>query len=86
VILNNTGTIDVTNISWGIAYEGGLVIPVHPTGTISEILIGRQYTIHQWVFGLGKKTVTVSLTADDGVTAEKTANVFLFLFFVIVVK
>jgi hypothetical protein len=38
------------------------------------------------VFGLGKKTVTVSVTADDGITAEETATVFLFLVFAVVIK
>ena len=27
-------------------------------------------------FGLGKKTITVSVTADEGITKEKTATVF----------
>jgi hypothetical protein len=77
---------NATNISWKIALKGGFVIPAQKTGTIPTIPIGEQSKIQMMAFGLGKKTVTVSLTADDGVTAEKTANVFLFLFFSIVTK
>ncbi|DAC71960.1 MAG TPA: hypothetical protein DSN98_07730 [Thermoplasmata archaeon] len=84
--LNNTGSADATNISWKIEYTSGFVIPASKTGTIQTIPIGEQSKIQMAAFGLGKKTVTVSLTSDDGVTAEKTANVFLFLFFVLGVK
>jgi len=84
--INNTGVENATNISWKIALKGGFVIPAQKTGAIPTIPIGEQSKIQMIAFGLGKKTVTVSLTADDGVTAEKTANVFLFLFFSIVTK
>jgi SagB-type dehydrogenase family enzyme len=86
VIINNTGTADATNISWEIALEGGLVIPHQVTGRIQEIPIGKQSTLRPWVFGLGKKTITVSLTADDGVTAEKIASGFFLMFIVFGVK
>jgi SagB-type dehydrogenase family enzyme len=86
VIINNTGTADATNITWEIALEGGFVIPAQLTGTQPEILVNKQYTIHPWVLGLGKKTITVSLTADDGVTAEKTATGFFLMFIVFGVK
>jgi hypothetical protein len=37
-------------------------------------------------FGLGKKTITVTLTADEGITEEKTASGLLLFFFVVGVK
>lgn len=86
VIINNTGTADATNITWKIAFEGGFVIPHQITGAIQELGIGEQYTVHPWVFGLGKKTITVSLTADDGATAEKIATGFFLMFIVVGVK
>jgi SagB-type dehydrogenase family enzyme len=86
VTITNTGTINATNITWEITFAGGLVIPAQKTGIITNISIGEQSAAHMVVFGLGKKTITVSLTADDGITAEKTASGFLFLFFVIGVK
>ena len=86
VIINNTGTADATNISWEIAFDGGLIIPHQITGTIQELGIGEQYKLRPLVFGLGKKTITVSLTADDGVTAEKIATGFFLMFIVVGVK
>jgi hypothetical protein len=86
VIINNTGTADATNISWAIAFDGGLIIPHQITGAIQELGIGEQYKLRPLVLGLGKKTITVSLTADDGVTAEKIATGFFFMFIVVGVK
>lgn len=86
VTINNTGTIDATNISWVIAFEGSLVIPHQITGTIPTIPISEQFKLHPWVLGLGKKTITVSLTADGGITAEKTASGFFLMFIVVGVK
>jgi nitroreductase len=86
VIINNTGTADATNISWEIAFDGGLIIPHQITGAIQELGIGEQYKLRPLVLGLGKKTITVSLTADDGVTAEKIATGFFFMFIVVGVK
>ena len=85
-IINNTGTTDATNISWKITFEGGFVIPAQKTGSIQSIPIGEQSTLRPWVFGLGKKTITLSLTADDGVTAEKIAYGFFLMFIVFGVK
>jgi nitroreductase len=84
--VTNTGTADATNISWELAFEGGFVIPAQKTGTIPELLVGQQNTIHPWVLGLGKKTITMSLTADGGVTAEKIATGFFLMFIVVGVK
>lgn len=85
-LVNNTGTIDATNVSWKIRYEGGFIIPRYSTGTIQEIRIGEQIKIRPLVFGLGKKIVTVSVEADEGITAEATANVFFLILFVIMMK
>jgi nitroreductase len=86
VTINNTGTSDATNISWNITFEGGVVIPTQKTGSIMTIPLGEQNKLRLLVFSFGKRTVTVSLTANDGVTAEKAAKVFLVLFFVFVTK
>jgi nitroreductase len=86
VTLQNNGTVSLTNISWGIVFKGGFVIPAQKTGTIPPIPTGAQAKIHLFVFGLGKSTVTVTVMADDGIFAEKTATASLFLFFVLGVK
>ena len=86
VTLQNNGTVSLTNISWEIVFKGGFVIPAQRTGTIPPIPTGAQAKIHLFVFGLGKSTVTVTVMADDGIFAEKTATASLFLFFVFGVK
>lgn len=85
-VVNNTGTIDATNVSWEISYEGRFIIPRHSTGTAPVIPVGEQHTLRPLVFGLGKKQVQVSVKADEGITAEATANVFFLGIFVIIMK
>jgi SagB-type dehydrogenase family enzyme len=85
-IITNTGTTDTNNITWVVAIEGGLVIPHEITGKINEILVGEQSTLRPWILGLGKKTITVSLTADGGITAEQIATGFFLMFIVVGVK
>jgi nitroreductase len=84
MIISNTGTTNVTNIAWAIAYEGGFIILPQKTGMVTGLSAGDQVTIHPWVFGLGKPTIRVSLTADDDISLEKTVNIVIIIFFVIV--
>jgi len=86
VSINNTGTIDATNISWKITLAGGFVIPAQKTGNIPSILKGNQEKIQMIPFGLGKKTIAVFVTADNGIVKEITANGLLLFFFIIAVK
>lgn len=85
-LVKNTGTIDATNVSWEISYYGGFIIPRHSTGTVAEIRVGEQFKIKPFVVGLGKKLITVSITADEGITAEATVDVLFLGIFVIVMK
>jgi len=86
VTLRNNGTADATNITWKIAIEDGLVIPAQKNGSIPEIHMGEQTKLHPWMFGLGKSTITVSATADGGVTAENIVTGFFLMFIVVGVK
>lgn len=85
-LVKNTGTIDATNVSWEISYYGGFIIPRHSTGTVAEIRVGEQFKIKPFVVGLGKKLITVSITADEEITAEATVGVLFLGIFVIVMK
>jgi hypothetical protein len=82
----NFGNVTVTNAVWNITFKGGFVIPAQKTGTIPTISISGQSKIKMVAFGFGKKTITVTVMADDGIAAEQTASGFLFLFFVLGVK
>jgi len=86
VTIKNTGTAAATNITGEIVLTEGFIIPAQKTIEISNILMGEQSTIHMGMVGLGKMAIKVTLTADDGITAEKTASGFLFLFLAIGVK
>jgi nitroreductase len=82
ITLQNIGDVTVTDLVWGISFEGGFIIPAHKTGTISALLPSGESTVRQLVFGFGKPTVTVSVMADDGVSDNATANISVLLFFV----
>jgi hypothetical protein len=73
--LKNNGTEDLTNVSWEISLEGGLILlGKTKTGTV-DIPAGEAVTVKDFVFGIGKPTITV--TADT-VEANATATVILF--------
>ncbi len=86
VTLSNTGTADATNITWEISTDGGLVIPTHKTGSIAGILMGGQSKLRPWMFGLGKSTITVSASADGGISAEHIVTGTFLMFIVVGVK
>jgi nitroreductase len=86
VTITNNATVPVTNISWEIAFSGGFTFPAQKTGSIPTIPMGEQDTVRAMALGLGRRAVTVSLQADDGISTEKTVNCFLFVFFVFGVK
>jgi hypothetical protein len=48
--------------------------------------MGEQSKLRPWMFGLGKSTITVSVTADGGVMAEKIVTAFFLMFIVVGVK
>jgi hypothetical protein len=85
-VINNTGTADATNITWKIVCEGGLVFPRQLTGTTIQIEVGKQFMLRPMILGLGKSTITVSVSADDGVAAEAAVNGFFLMFIVVGVK
>jgi nitroreductase len=85
-IINNTGTADAINVTWNVKCDGGLVFPRQTTGTASLIPMDDQYRLRPWIIGLGRSTITVSATTDDGITAATTVNAFFLMFIVVGVK
>jgi len=82
VTVTNNASIPVTNVKWEIAFSGGFAFPDQKTGSITTIPVDGQETFRMMALGLGRRTVTVSLQADDGISMEKPADCFLFVFFV----
>jgi len=82
VIMRNNGDTSASNISWTIMIEGGFVIPNQKSGSIPSIPIGDLSKLHVVVFGLGKKTITISMSSMEGASVKKIVDISLFLFFV----
>jgi hypothetical protein len=84
--IKNTGFANATNVSWSIKFDGNLVFPKGKTGNIDTIVAGEQKTVKAIVFGIGKTTILVTATCDEGATAELSKTAFVLGPFVIGVK
>jgi hypothetical protein len=82
--LTNIGGADATNLTVKITLSGGWIFAgKQKTENIS--LLAKTDTKQVslgFVFGFGKPTVTGSVSCDEGVAAEATTTVKVFLFFV----
>ena len=80
--IKNTGTTDLTNISWNITLDGKLIFfGKSKTGSIDTLAVGESKTVKDFVIGFGKTGIAV--TAG---TAEASAEGTAILIFVIGVK
>jgi hypothetical protein len=84
--IKNTGLATATNVSWSMKFDGSLVFPKEKIGTIDTIVAGEQKTAKAIIFGIGKTTILVTATCDEGATAELSKTAFVFGPFVIGVK
>jgi uncharacterized membrane protein len=74
--IKNNGTSIMTNISWNIELSGGLIfIGKTKTGVIPTLAAGEEKSVKDFVFGIGKPTITVTA---GGVQATATGTVILF--------
>jgi len=80
VDLTNILDEDLTNVSWSIVLEGGLIIlGKNSSGTV-DIPAGETVTIKsKLILGFGKPTITVTIDDCDPVSTSG----FVFLFFVL---
>jgi|GEM_PF-3551359 len=85
--ITNTGETEATNCTATVSVSGGLILS--PKGGMKTITLGDvaalgSATGKTMVIGIGKPTITVEVTCDEGVTASSTYEPkFLLLFFVI---
>ncbi len=76
--ITNNGEAAVTNMTWSINLNGGLILlGKTKTGTV-DIPAGESVTVKDFVFGFGKTTITVATGST-----EATASGTVILFFVI---
>jgi len=75
-IIRNQGIVNLTEITWQISLDGGLVLlGKNAEGTISLLRPGRTQTITvPLVFGFGKTEVSVTVNASDGDEDIKTSG------------
>jgi outer membrane protein assembly factor BamB len=85
--IQNTGTLTGSNILWTISVKGGLLgfIKTVKIDTISSITAGGSEPIKTgFILGLGPVTITVNASGDNIKGASKTANGFVFFFYIMV--
>ncbi len=86
--IHNNGTANATNVSWNIVFNGGLILFGRQSpDTIPGIEVGTAVLISSgYVFGIGRCTITITATCDQGATAHANATGIVLGFFVIGVK
>jgi outer membrane protein assembly factor BamB len=86
VTIRNTGDAPATNVSWDVTLDGRFVFPAKKTGAIPTILPDGQSLLRLMIVGFGKTTITVDVSADDGIALVRSAHATLVVFFVIRVQ
>jgi hypothetical protein len=78
-IITNTGTTELTNLSWTIHLDGVFVLFGKTTsGLIPALAPGGSATVKDFVFGVGKTRIAVDVGSSS---ANATGTVFLFFVF-----
>lgn len=83
--VTNIGERNATNLSWIITVSGGIFgrVNVSTTGMIPVLAVTEtvHVTTERLIIGLGRITITVRVTCDEGVSETKDASGRIFLFF-----
>jgi photosystem II stability/assembly factor-like uncharacterized protein len=75
--IKNLGNTAVTNASWTLLLDGGILLIGKQKTGISTIEVGNEITLNSLVFGFGKPTITFTIASS-----QKIIQGSLFLFFV----
>jgi glucose/arabinose dehydrogenase len=83
-IIRNQGEMNLTELSWNINLDGGIILLGKNTeGTIPLLRPGKITTIAvPLVFGFGKSSIVVTVNASEGENAMKTSQARLLGIFV----
>ena len=77
VAIKNLGSSDLTNISWNLSLDGGIIFFGKQKSGITNVKAGDEIVLRSLVFGVGKPTITLTIASS-----EITVNGSVFLFFV----
>jgi hypothetical protein len=82
--IKNIGNASASNIQWNIEVNGGLLLLGKTmNGTLATLAVNGQRRITDLpIIGFGAVTVIVTINADSVPEVTKTANGFVFVFFV----
>jgi len=73
--LKNTGVGDLNGISWGITFQGGLIL-IGPKNGITDVPAGKTINIRSFVLGFGNE---VAIKVNAGYfSVNATGKIFLF--------
>ena len=87
VTLQNTGVMDASNVDWTITLTGGLIFyGTEKAGILDSLPSGETQSVHSFIIGFGKTTITIHVTCEEGCSAEKTASAVIIGFLVIGVQ
>ena len=75
--IKNLGSSDLTNVSWNLMLDGGIILFGKQKSGIADIKAGSQVILKSLVFGFGKPTITLTIASS-----ETTVHGSVFLFFV----
>jgi hypothetical protein len=74
--IKNTGTANLTNVSWSITLDGSLIFfGKSKTDIIDSLAVGESVTVKDFVIGFGKTGIAVEA---GGVAASAEGTVLLF--------
>jgi hypothetical protein len=87
ITMKNTGNENLSVIGWNISLNGGLIpFGKYRYGLVNSLPVEASETVHSFVLGFGKTTITVNAFSAQGVKAEKTVSGFVFGVFVFGLK
>jgi len=75
--IKNLGNVAVTNASWTLLLDGGLLLIGKQKTGISTIEAGNEITLNSLVFGFGRPTITFAIASSHQIVQSS-----VFLFFV----
>jgi hypothetical protein len=85
VLVKNVGDANATNVKVRRQLQGGFIIlGKDKTVTIPGIAVGETKEANLGIFfGLGKTTITFSVSCNEGVSQSISLNAIIFFFFII---